>query len=427
MTPGDPHADPAVRDVDISKIRIGDRFRRQVGDLSNLADSIERIGLLQPVLIDGRHNLIAGMRRIRAFESLGRTSIPCIVYTEMPPIPDCEIDENVRRKKFGITEVVGIKNYLRQTRRPGSRKTEASGSGSKADGTAGSEKKIRGRTRDLVGEMTGYSPRQVDKIDAIVKGAEKDPKCADLIRDVDSGKKSVATAYAIATRKERAMPKAVMPDGIYDVILADVPIAYNSSTRSDHAPHHYPTVSAEELCGLRVPAADNAIIFFWMSPSIMYDTVTRRIPSGDAEVRRFLDSIHHDGGVPSNLQAPYAEVEVPVYKAILDAWGFTDVKGEFSWDKQKMGAGSYVRGQHENCLIAVKGRMPAPAKSFPSVISSPRREYSRKPDEMNDIIEEMYPGREKYLELYPRRRHSERWDVYGNDTSHFGGKDESAD
>jgi len=370
MAPGNTPADPAVRDMDISKIRIGDRFRRQVGDLSNLAGSIERIGLLQPVLIDGKNNLIAGMRRIRAFESLGRTSIPCIVYTDMPPIPDCEIDENVRRKKFGITEVVGIKDYLRQTRRPEPARAAPSGSG-KAGG-AGSGKKIRGRTRDLVSEMTGYSPRQVDKIDAIVKGAEKDPKCAELIRDVDAGKKSVATAYAIATRKERAMPKAVMPDGIYDVILADVPIAYDSSTRSDHAAHHYPTVSAEELCGLKVPAADNAIIFFWMSPSIMYDTIPRRIPSGDAEIKRFLDSIHYERDVPPNLQAPYAEVEVPVYKAILDAWGFTDVRGEFSWDKQKMGTGSYVRGQHENCLIAVKGRMPAPARSFPSVISSPR-------------------------------------------------------
>jgi ParB family chromosome partitioning protein len=60
----------------IKDIIIGDRYRKEMGDIGSLAKSIEDIGLMHPVVIDSGNNLIAGARRIRAFEQLGRETIP---------------------------------------------------------------------------------------------------------------------------------------------------------------------------------------------------------------------------------------------------------------------------------------------------------------------------------------------------------------
>ena len=37
--------------ISISQIKIGDRFRRDLGDIGHLVDSIKRHGLLHPVVI----------------------------------------------------------------------------------------------------------------------------------------------------------------------------------------------------------------------------------------------------------------------------------------------------------------------------------------------------------------------------------------
>ena len=391
-------------DIPIDDIIIGTRFRGDVGDITQLAESISDIGLLHPIVLDSDNRLIAGLRRIEAYKHLGLASIPYHAVGNNKDSPECEIHENSLRKSFGISEVVSIFNHVKESKKQKPEKEKDGVVTAETPGDApGKNGKNNGRTRDVVSAITGYSPRQVQKMSDLVKRAGQKPEYCKLLQDVESGKKSVNTAHKIAMREERAMPKAEMPDGIYDVILCDVPIRYDTTTRSDGAADHYSMMTVDELCELQVPAAANAVIFFWMSPSIMYDTVPRQVAITDEE----------GGGMIQGT------VDVPVYKAILDSWGFTRVKGEFSWDKEKMGSGYIVRGQHENCIIAHRGRMPAPAESFPSVIRAPRRQFSRKPDEMYGIIEKMYPGRHKYLELFARQQHSPAWDTYGNQTAHF--------
>lgn len=54
-------------------------------ELDNLAESIRKNGLLQPIAVrrleDGCYELIAGERRLRAAQSAGMTEIPCVVHT----------------------------------------------------------------------------------------------------------------------------------------------------------------------------------------------------------------------------------------------------------------------------------------------------------------------------------------------------------
>ena len=63
------------RRVDVNSIKIGERFRKDSGDLQPLVDSIKDIGLLNPITIDQNLNLIAGYRRLSAFKNLGYEKI----------------------------------------------------------------------------------------------------------------------------------------------------------------------------------------------------------------------------------------------------------------------------------------------------------------------------------------------------------------
>ncbi|HXX97183.1 MAG TPA: ParB N-terminal domain-containing protein [Candidatus Bathyarchaeia archaeon] len=54
--------------VPIDSIKIGSRFRKDLGDIALLAENIREIGLLQPIVINQNHELISGLRRIEAFK-----------------------------------------------------------------------------------------------------------------------------------------------------------------------------------------------------------------------------------------------------------------------------------------------------------------------------------------------------------------------
>ena len=64
----------------ISDIIINSRTRRDLGDIKSLADSIGEIGLINPITVyydeKMRPVLIAGYRRVKAFELLARDEIP---------------------------------------------------------------------------------------------------------------------------------------------------------------------------------------------------------------------------------------------------------------------------------------------------------------------------------------------------------------
>ncbi|MCH7611705.1 MAG: adenine methyltransferase, partial [Chloroflexi bacterium] len=72
-----------------------------------------------------------------------------------------------------------------------------------------------------------------------------------------------------------------------------------------------------------------------------------------------------------------------------------------------------TRANTEPCFLAIKGNMPVKAHDVLSLIYSPVREHSRKPDEQYRKIERLYPGARK-LELFARRPRG-GWSVWGNE------------
>ena len=169
----------------------------------------------------------------------------------------------------------------------------------------------------------------------------------------------------------------------FDVIVADPPwrFASNSAAKPDRNPRrHYPTMSVEEIAALPVQevAAQSALLLLWVT-------------------------------------GPLREATMSVPRA----WGFR-YESELVWDKGRIGTGYWTRGQHETLLICTRGRFPCPRPLFPSsILRAPRREHSRKPDEVQERLDELY-GDLARLELFARRERP-GWTAWGDQTTLFGG------
>ena len=105
---------------------------------------------------------------------------------------------------------------------------------------------------------------------------------------------------------------------------------------------------------------------------------------------------------------------------VIEAWGFSYKTVGFLWAKQNKksntfftGMGYWTRANPEQCLLATIGHPKRKAKDVQRLIVSPRREHSRKPDEVRTKIEKLY-GNIPRIELFARTR-IEGWDVWGNE------------
>lgn len=83
------------------------RVRKETGDLTYLAKSIEKYGLLQPLVIDSSKRLICGYRRLMAVKQLDWQQVDVIIVDPSSKIErlEIEMDENIARKSFTYDEM----------------------------------------------------------------------------------------------------------------------------------------------------------------------------------------------------------------------------------------------------------------------------------------------------------------------------------
>ncbi len=110
-------------ELKIRQIEVGDRCRINMGDIENLALSIEVNGLIYPIVVSlgegGKYNLIEGERRIRAAKSLGWTKIDCILLASLPGVrrKELEIIMCVQRKQLSfVEEARAVRDLVNQRR-----------------------------------------------------------------------------------------------------------------------------------------------------------------------------------------------------------------------------------------------------------------------------------------------------------------------
>lgn len=93
--------------IPICEIIVGKRRREEMGDIQGLADSIQKFGLLHPVVVDEQKVLVAGARRLEACKLLGRNEIEVTFLGELSEqqLREIELEENLRRKDLSDIEL----------------------------------------------------------------------------------------------------------------------------------------------------------------------------------------------------------------------------------------------------------------------------------------------------------------------------------
>jgi N6-adenosine-specific RNA methylase IME4 len=100
---------------------------------------------------------------------------------------------------------------------------------------------------------------------------------------------------------------------------------------------------------------------------------------------------------------------------VIDSWGFVYKTVGFYWMKTPVtwfGTGYWTRANPEQCLLATRGSPHRLNADVRKLITSERREHSRKPDETYERIERLCTG--PYLELFARNKR-DGWDSIGNE------------
>jgi N6-adenosine-specific RNA methylase IME4 len=171
----------------------------------------------------------------------------------------------------------------------------------------------------------------------------------------------------------------------FATILADPPWRFSNRT-GKMAPEHrrlsrYPTLTLEEIARLPVGliSAETAHLYLWVPNALLAEGL-----------------------------------------AVMSGWGFT-YKSNIVWHKVRKdggsdgrGVGFYFRNVTEMVLFGVRGknaRTLAPGRRQVNLISSRKREHSRKPDELCPIIEACSRG--PFIELFARGTRS-GWATWGN-------------
>jgi N6-adenosine-specific RNA methylase IME4/ParB-like chromosome segregation protein Spo0J len=361
-------------------------------DFAELVDDIREHGLHEPIVVY-EDKVLDGRNRLRACTAAG-IEPTFTAYTGDDPVAYV-VSLNLRRRHLNESQRAMVAAKLATL---------------KLGDNQHSEGLPIGRSSELlnVGERSVARAREVidrgatELVQAVERGRVSASAAADIAtqpieeqreivargeREILRAAQDIRARKAEIRRAERIERLAVTcnqntpfpRDRRYAVLYADPPWhfeVYNEESGLERAAgNHYSTMSLDEICGLPIPnlATPDAVLFMWTT------------------VPHLRESFN-----------------------VLVAWGF-EYKTNIVWVKDKIGLGYFVRNQHELLLVATRGDMssPSPANRPPSVITAPRREHSRKPDEAYALIEQMYPELPK-IELFARRARP-GWVAWGNE------------
>ncbi len=374
-----------------------DRRRIDETKVRELAESIQKVGLLNPITVTPEKKLIAGEHRLEACRLLGWTEIETHVLKGDELLQQlAEIDENLVRNELDpisvgelairrdeILEMLGLRAKVGQGR---PKKNSPPGGVLKTTEDIANEAGIGRSTlqenkqlaRDLVPEAKeAVRTAEVPKKDAL-KIARMEPERQKAVAEkLASGQaKSVVDANRLLAKENIHETETLATDVKYRIVYADPPWSYGNKLVDGYgaAENHYPTMSIDELCEMPVAEMidDNAVLFLWTTSPLLEESF-----------------------------------------AVIRAWGFK-YKASFVWDKVKHNMGHYNSVRHEFLLIATRGSCtPDVSKLFDSVVSVERSaKHSEKPEVFRGMIETLYTQGRK-IELFARKP-AVGWETWGN-------------
>lgn len=362
-----------------------------------LANSIQTLGQLQPIVVTPKHRLIAGYHRYLALKQLGADQIRVeVLDVEKADQRMAEIDENLIRSELTALE---RGEHLAERKRIYEALHPETKHGTNRH-TVKSGKVGHSRFTKEVATKTGAGERTIrhavsisNKLDDGVRDTIRHLPIADNQRELGrlakleaEEQKRVAERLSLGASSVRVARKGLIadkidreaakwPDGPFNVLVADPPWQYekrvNDATSRNQVA--YPTMTQEEICALDVAsiAHDDCILWLWTTNA--------------------------------HMEQAYW---------VTKAWGFK-VKTILTWVKPSIGMGDWLRGQTEHCLLAVRGKPTIRLAGEATALFGPRRAHSEKPDEFYQIVEKICPGAK--CELFSRTNRP-GWKAWGGET-----------
>ena len=193
---------------DIDQIRVVDRYRKSVGDLSDLIASIEDVGLLHPIVITEQGRMIAGQRRLAACCAMGWTDVPVVIaesITDAATLLRAERDENTCRIDMSRSESIRLGMVIDEhIEKPNAKQRMVEGGrlGGKGSGQLPDPSQL-GDRRDKVGRAIGVGGRTYQRGKYVVERASTgDPVAVEALKEMDETG-SVDAAWTKAKESER--------------------------------------------------------------------------------------------------------------------------------------------------------------------------------------------------------------------------------
>ena len=108
-------------EIQIDKIIVKKRIRKDLGDLRSLMKSMRTVGLMNPIIVNNRMELIAGQRRLESAKQLGWQSISAIIVDKEKEADkvELEIEENLHRRNLTADELAEGYKRLDKLKNPG--------------------------------------------------------------------------------------------------------------------------------------------------------------------------------------------------------------------------------------------------------------------------------------------------------------------
>lgn len=335
-------------------------LKRKPGDIKVLAQSIQKEGLLQPLVVNQSNELICGRRRYEAIKLLNWEEVDVYQIKTADDIDKYSkaITENRMRLNPSWQEDVKADEELEQLRIAkygmakwgGDRKSSSSNELERP-----SLKDIAEKTKESVGKLSQNIQ--------LAKALKEYP-------ELEKVKTKTGALVELKKIKDKEKIKTLKtPKGLYDVIVIDPPwqVFYNPTGRRGGA--KYPTMAIEQIENIELPMNEDCVVWLWAT-------------------NRYLHEAFH----------------------ILEKWGIA-YKNTFTWVKNQLGLGDWGRTQTEHILLATKGKPIVDFTNQKNIIIADRKQHSEKPDEFYEMVEKCCFGKKK-LDYFARKE-KKGWDVYG--------------
>lgn len=107
--------------VEISSILLKKRIRQELQGVEDLAESMDRLGQLHPIILTDRKVLVAGRRRLEAAKSLGWKTIEATIMAPGSTLSqkEIELEENLQRQPLRGDEIQNAMFTIEKLRHPG--------------------------------------------------------------------------------------------------------------------------------------------------------------------------------------------------------------------------------------------------------------------------------------------------------------------